>query len=51
MAAANIPVYRTQKWSFTASLFYQFSEYEFGNIETPSALPFFERSSGIIHLI
>ena len=29
MASANIPVYKTQKWSFTASLFYQFSEFEF----------------------
>ncbi len=45
MASANIPVYKTEKWSFTASLFYQFSEFEFENIEAPSALPFFERNS------
>jgi hypothetical protein len=47
MASANIPVYKTQKWSFTASLFYQFSEFEFENIENPSSSPFFERN-GII---
>ena len=44
MASANIPVYKTQKWSFTASMFYQFSEFEFENIQNPSALPFFERN-------
>jgi hypothetical protein len=44
MASANIPVYKTKKWSFTASLFYQFSEFEFKNIKNPSALPFFERN-------
>ena len=44
MASANIPVYKTQKWNFTASLFYQFSEFEFENIQNPSALPFFERN-------
>ena len=44
MASANIPVYKTEKWSFTASLFYQFSEFEFENIENPSVLPFFERN-------
>ena len=48
MAAANIPVYKTQKWSFTASLFYQFSEFEFENIENPSEMPFFERN-GVVN--
>jgi hypothetical protein len=43
-AAANIPVYRTQKWSFTASMFYQFREFEFENIENPSSMPFFARN-------
>jgi hypothetical protein len=44
MASANIPVYKTQKWSFTASLFYQFSEFEFENIESPSETLFIERN-------
>lgn len=44
MASANIPVYKTQKWSFTASLFYQFSEFEFENIENSSVMPLFERN-------
>jgi hypothetical protein len=44
MASANIPVYKTEKWSFTASLFSQFSEFEFENIENPSTLPFFGRN-------
>jgi hypothetical protein len=48
MAAANIPVYKTQKWSFTASLFYQFSEFEFENIAPSSEMPFFERN-GIVN--
>tara|TARA_R110001632_G_scaffold65_10_gene274 strand:+ start:188 stop:1183 length:996 start_codon:yes stop_codon:yes gene_type:complete len=48
MASANIPVYETQKWSFTTSLFYQFSEFEFENIENPSSSPFFERN-GIVN--
>mgnify|MGYP003636816722 CR=1 FL=1 len=43
-AAANIPVYRTQKWSFTTSVFYQFREFEFENIENSSSMPFFERN-------
>lgn len=47
-ASANIPVYKTQKWTFTASLFYQFSEFEFGNIENPSSSPFFERN-GVVN--
>jgi hypothetical protein len=47
-AAANIPVYRTQKWSFTASMFYQFREFEFENIENPSTMPFFERN-GVVN--
>jgi hypothetical protein len=47
MASVNIPVYKTQKWSFTASLFYQFSEFEFKNIENSSSSPFLERN-GII---
>jgi hypothetical protein len=47
MASANIPVYKTKKWSFTASLFYQFSEFEFENIENPPSSPFFGRN-GII---
>jgi len=42
--SANIPVYKTQRWSFTSSLFYQFNEFEFDNIENPSSLPFFERN-------
>jgi hypothetical protein len=48
MASVNIPVYKTQKWSFTASMFYQFSEFEFNTIENPSEMPFFERK-GIAH--
>ncbi len=47
IASANIPVYRTQKWSYTASLFYQFSEFEFENIENPSAMPFLERNGTV----
>tara|TARA_R110002126_G_scaffold290897_3_gene449398 strand:+ start:10722 stop:11711 length:990 start_codon:yes stop_codon:yes gene_type:complete len=47
MAAANIPVYKTQKWNFTASLFYQFSEFEFKNIESSPEMPFFERNGTI----
>ncbi|MEH6537585.1 MAG: hypothetical protein V7719_14395 [Psychroserpens sp.] len=47
-ASANIPVYKTQKWSFTASMFYQFREFEFENIENPSSMPLFERN-GIVN--
>jgi hypothetical protein len=44
MASVNIPLYLTEKWSFTASMAYQFSEFEFGNIENPSSQPFLERN-------
>jgi hypothetical protein len=47
LAGANIPVYKTQKWSFTTSLFYQFSEFEFENIESSPEMPFFERNGTI----
>ena len=47
MASANVPVYKTQKWSFNASLFYQFSEFEFENIEDTSSMPFFERNGTV----
>lgn len=33
-ASANIPLYKTRKWSLTGSLNYQFNELEFDNIET-----------------
>lgn len=44
IASANIPMYATEKWSFTASMFYQRSEYEFDNIENASPSAFFERN-------
>lgn len=33
-ASANIPIYKTRKWGLTGSLNYQFSEFEFENLET-----------------
>ncbi|WP_052158226.1 hypothetical protein [Lacinutrix jangbogonensis] len=47
MASANIPAYKTKKWSFTASLFYQFRAFEFENIVNPSSMPFFERNDTV----
>jgi hypothetical protein len=46
-ASANIPVYRTQKWSLTASGNYQFSEFEFDNLANVSATNIFEQD-GIV---
>ena len=48
MFSANIPIYKTKKWSFTGSTLYQFSEFEFENIEIPSSMSFFERN-GIVN--
>ena len=33
-ATANIPIYKTQKWSLTGSVNYQFNEFEFEDITT-----------------
>lgn len=46
-ASANLPIYRTRKWSLTGSVNYQFSEFEFENIET-SNVPVFEQN-GIVN--
>ncbi len=45
-AAANIPIYKTRKWSLTGSLNYQFNELEFDNIETTDVTVF--EQNGIV---
>ncbi len=45
-AAANIPLYKTQKWTLTSSLNYQFNEFEFDNIETSDVTVF--EQNGIV---
>ena len=47
MASINVPLYKSEKWSFTASLLYQYMEFEFKNIDTPSPTPFFERNGNL----
>jgi hypothetical protein len=46
-ASANIPIYRTRKWSLTGSLIYQFNELEFDNIETTNVTVF--EQNGIVN--
>jgi len=46
-ASANIPLYRTQKWSLTGSLNYTFNEFEFDNLENISNITVFEQN-GIV---
>ncbi|SDB36714.1 hypothetical protein SAMN03097699_0936 [Flavobacteriaceae bacterium MAR_2010_188] len=46
-ASANIPVYRTRKWSLTASANYKFNEFEFDNLENTSTANVFEQN-GIV---
>ncbi|RIA09739.1 hypothetical protein OE09_1585 [Flavobacteriaceae bacterium MAR_2010_72] len=46
-ASANIPLYRTRKWSLTGSLNYQFNELEFDNIETTEVTVF--EQNGIVN--
>ena len=44
--SANIPFYKTRKWSLTGSASYKYVEFEFGKIENIStATPFFEQNS------
>jgi hypothetical protein len=45
-ASANIPIYRTRKWSLTGSLNYEFNELEFDNIETTDVTVF--EQNGIV---
>jgi hypothetical protein len=45
-AVANIPIYRTRKWSLTGSLNYEFNELEFDNIETTDVTVF--EQNGIV---
>jgi hypothetical protein len=47
VASANIPVYKTQKWSLTASANYQFNEFEFDNLSNTSNTNIFEQN-GIV---
>ncbi|WP_452223817.1 hypothetical protein [Lacinutrix chionoecetis] len=46
-ASANIPLYKTRKWSLTGSLNYQFNEFEFDNIETTDITVF--EQNGIVN--
>lgn len=46
-ASANIPLYKTRKWSLTASANYQFTEFEFENINNTSSTSTFEQN-GIV---
>lgn len=45
--SANIPIYKTRKWGVTGSLNYQFSEFEFDDIET-TGISVFEQN-GIVN--
>ncbi|WP_445736738.1 hypothetical protein [Mariniflexile sp.] len=47
MASANIPIYKTRKWSLTASANYQFNEFEFDNLSNTSVTTVFEQN-GIV---
>lgn len=47
MASANIPIYKTRKWSLTASANYQFNEFEFDNLSNTSSTNVFEQN-GIV---
>jgi len=46
-ASANIPIYRTRKWSLTGSLNYKFNEFEFDNVES-TGITVFEQN-GIVN--
>jgi len=46
-ASANIPIYKTRKWSLTGSLNYQFNELEFDNIEATDVTVF--EQNGIVN--
>jgi len=46
-ASANIPVYKTMRWSLTASANYQFNEFEFDDIDNVSTTSVFEQN-GIV---
>lgn len=45
--SANIPVYRTQKWTLTGSLNYTFNEFKFKNLQNISNTTLFEQE-GIV---
>ncbi|MAN59579.1 MAG: hypothetical protein CMC08_07065 [Flavobacteriaceae bacterium] len=45
--SANIPIYRTMKWSLTGSLNYQFNEFEFDNIKTTEVTVF--EQNGVVN--
>jgi len=45
--SANIPIYKTRKWSLTGSLNYQFNELEFDNIEATDVTVF--EQNGIVN--
>tara|TARA_R110002033_G_scaffold171215_1_gene218632 strand:- start:10432 stop:11424 length:993 start_codon:yes stop_codon:yes gene_type:complete len=47
MASANVPIYKTRKWSLTASANYQFNEFEFDNLSNTSNTNVFEQN-GIV---
>jgi|TARA_R100000479_G_scaffold28896_2_gene11470 hypothetical protein len=46
-AAANIPLYKTRKWTLTGSLNYQFNEFEFDGLDNTSTTNVFEQN-GIV---
>ncbi|THV56760.1 hypothetical protein EZV76_16760 [Flagellimonas alvinocaridis] len=46
-ASANVPLYRTRKWSLTGSLNYQFNEFEFDNIDNTGVTVF--EQNGIVN--
>lgn len=47
MASANVPIYKTRKWSLTASANYRFNEFEFDNLANTSVTTVFEQN-GIV---
>jgi len=46
-ASANIPIYKTQRWSLTGSLNYQFNEFEFDGLENTSTVNVFEQNGTV----
>ncbi|HEA30702.1 MAG TPA: hypothetical protein ENH91_12060 [Leeuwenhoekiella sp.] len=46
-ASANIPIYKTRRWGLTGSVNYQFSEFEFDNLENTSQVNVFEQNGTV----
>ncbi len=46
-ASANIPIYKTRKWTLTGSANYQFNEFEFEDINNTSSTTVFEQNGKV----